>query len=163
MELELDLPNYLYDKPDGYYADNIIQNRDETIEGLKRDSKILKDRLHLFSNFRPLKDEIVLFSDPMPLKCEIKFIPKKFSVMNSTGRIYKALSCDVILKNVQFNDSDISQIFKDPKFDDFAKVLKKQFRSRGGKWENEFNKIAKLIGMEDYGLRINDIIFEFDE
>ena len=83
--------------------------------------------------------------------------------MNSMGRIYKALSCDVILKNVEFNDSDISQIFKDPKFEDFAEVFKKQFRSRAGKWQNEFVKIAKLIGMEDYGLRINDIIFEFDE
>jgi hypothetical protein len=124
---------------------------------------IIKDRLHLFSNFRPLKDEIVLFSEPMPLKCEIKFIPKKFSVMNSMGRIYKALSCDVILKNVEFNDSNISQIFKDSEYKGIAKVFKKQFRSRAGKWENEFNKIAKLIGMEDYGLRINDIIFEFDE
>jgi hypothetical protein len=163
MELEVDLPNYLYNKPDDYYAKDIIQNRNETIEGLKKDSKILKDRLHLFSNFRPLKDEIVLFDDPMPLKCEIKFIPKKFSVMNSMGRIYKALSCDVILKNVEFNDSNISQIFKDSEYKGIAEVFKKQFMSRRGKWENEFNKIAKLIGMEDYGLRINDIIFEFDE
>ena len=31
MELEVDLPNYLYDKPDDYYAENIIKNRDETI------------------------------------------------------------------------------------------------------------------------------------
>jgi len=163
MELDIDLPNYLYNKPDGYYADNVIKNRDETIEGLKRDSKILTDRLHLFSNFRPMNDEIVLFSEPMPLKCEIKFIPKKFSVMNSMGRIYKALSCDVVLKNVEFNNSDISQILKDPKLGDFAEMFKKQFKSSGGKWENEFVKIAKLIGMEDYGLRINDIIFEFDE
>lgn len=163
MELDIDLPNYLYNKPDGYYADDVIKNRDETIEGLKKDSEILKDRLHLFSRFRPLNDEIILFSEPMSLKCEIKFIPKKFSVMNNMGKIYKALSCDVVLKNVEFNDSDISQIFRDPKFEDFATVFKKQFRSRGGKWENEFNKIAKLIGMEDYGLRINDIIFEFDE
>jgi hypothetical protein len=79
------------------------------------------------------------------------------------GRIYKALSCDVILKNVEFNDSNISQIFKDSEYKGIAEVFKKQFMSRRGKWENEFNKIAKLIGMEDYGLRINDIIFEFDE
>lgn len=163
MELDIDLPNYLYNKPDGYYAEDIIKNRDETIESLKKDSKVLTDRLHLFSNFRPLDDEITLFSEPMSLKCEIKFIPKKFSVMNSMGRIYKALSCDVVLKNVEFNDSDISQIFKDPKLEDLSNMFKKKFRSSGGKWEREFNKIAKLIGMEDYGLRINDIIFEFDE
>ena len=163
MELDIDLPNYLYNKPDGYYADDVIKNRDETIEGLKKDSEILKDRLHLLSNFRPLDDEIVLFSDPTPLKCEIKFIPKKFSVMSSMGRIYKALTCDVVLKNLKFNDNDMSKLFRDPKLGDFAEVIKKQFRSRRGRWENEFNKIAKLIGMEDYGLRINDIIFEFDE
>ena len=164
MELELDLPNYLYNKPDDYYAEDIIKNRDETIEGLKRDSKILKDRLHLLSNFRPLDDEIVLFSDPIPFKCEIKFIPKKFSVMNSMGRIYKALTCDVVLKNTEFNDVDLNKLFTDPNVgDDFFKLFKKRFKSFRGKWENEFNKIAKLIGMEDYGLRINDIIFEFDE
>jgi hypothetical protein len=163
MELELDLPNYLYNKPDDYYAEDIIKNRDETIESLKRDSKILKDRLHLLSNFRPLDDEIVLYSDPTPLKCEIKFIPKKFSVMSSMGRIYKALTCDVVLKNLKFNDNDMSKLFRDPKFEDFARVIKKQFMSHRGKWENEFNKIAKLIGMEDYSLKINDIIFEFDE
>ena len=163
MELELDLPSYLYSKPDDYYAEDIIKNRNETIEGLKKDAKILKDRLFIFSEFRPLNDEVVLFSDPMPLKCEIKFIPKKFSVMNSMGRIYKALACDVVLKNVKLNDADINKLFRDPTLVDFASVFKKQFMSRRGKWENEFNKIAKLIGMEDYGLKINDIIFEFDE
>jgi len=163
MELEVDLPNYLYSKPDDYYAEDIIKNRNETIEGLKKDAKILKDRLYLFSEFRPLNDEVVLFSDPMPLKCEIKFIPKKFSVMSSMGRIYKALSCDVILKNVKLNNSDMSKLFRDSTLVDFVSVFKKQFMNCRGKWENEFNKIAKLIGMEDYGLRINDIIFEFDE
>jgi len=163
MELEVDLPNYLYSKPDDYYAEDIIKNRNETIEGLKKDAKILKDRLYLFSEFRPLNDEVVLFSDPMPLKCEIKFIPKKFSVMSSMGRIYKALSCDVILKNVKLNNSDMSKLFRDSTLVDFVSVFKKQFMNCRGKWENEFNKIAKLIGMEDYGLKINDIIFEFDE
>ena len=28
---------------------------------------------------------------------------------------------------------------------------------------DEFEKIANLIGMEDYELRLNDIIFEYDE
>jgi len=163
MELEVDLPNYLYNKPDDYYAEDVIKNRNETIEGLKKDSEILKDRLYLFSKFRPLNDEIVLFSDPMPIKCEIKFIPKKFSVMSSMGRIYKALTCDVVLKNVKLNDADISKLFKDSTLVDFVSVFKKRFKSSGDKWEREFNKIAKLIGMEDYGLRINDIIFEFDE
>lgn len=163
MELEIDLPNYLYSKPDDYYAEDVIKNRNETIEGLKKDSVILKDRLYLFSKFRPLNDEIVLFSDPMPIKCEIKFIPKKFSVMNSMGRLYKALTCDVVLKNVKLNDTDISKLFKESTLVDFVSVFKKQFRSHRGKWENEFNNIAKLIGMEDYVLRINDIIFEFDE
>lgn len=163
MELEIDLPNYLYDKPDDYYADDVIKNRDETIESLKKDSKILKDRLHIFSNFRQFDGDITLFSDPMPLKCEIKFIPKKFSVMSHMGRIYKTLTCDVVLKNVSFNNNTIYNIFKDPEFKSISEVFKKQFKSRNGNWEREFRKIAKLIGMEDYGLRMDDIIFEFDE
>ena len=165
MELDIDLPNYLYNKPDGYYADDVIKNRDETIEGLKKDSEILKDRLHLLSTFRPINTEIVLFSDPMPLKGEIKFIPKKFSVMNSMGRIYKALTCDIALKNVTLGEggSEFSKLFKDPQYEGFTKIFKEKFKSSGGKWGREFEKIAKLIGMEDYDLKVDDIIFEFDE
>jgi hypothetical protein len=165
MELDIDLPNYLYNKPDGYYAEDIIKNRDETIESLKKDSIILKDRLPLLSTFRPLDTEIVLYSDPTTLKCEIKFIPKKFSVMNSMGRIYKALTCDVVLKNVTLGEggSEFSKLFKDPQYEGFAKIFKQKFKSSRGKWDREFEKIAKLIGMEDYDLKIDDIIFEFDE
>jgi len=165
MELDIDLPNYLYNKPDGYYAEDIIKNRDETIESLKKDSVILKDRLPLLSTFRPLNTKITFFSDPMSLKCEIKFIPKKFSVMNSMGRIYKALTCDVVLKNVILGEggSEFSKIFKDPQYEGFTKIFKEKFKSSGGKWGREFEKIAKLIGMEDYDLKVDDIIFEFDE
>jgi len=165
MELDIDLPNYLYNKPDGYYADDVIKNRDETIEGLKKDSEILKDRLPLLSTFRPINTEIVLFSDPMPLKGEIKFIPKKFSVMNSMGRIYKALTCDVVLKNANLGDGDfdLSKLFRDPEFEGLANMFKEKFKSSSGRWGNNFKKIAKLIGMEDYDLKIDDIIFEFDE
>ena len=163
MEIELDLPNYLYNKPDDYYADDVIKNRDETIESLKKDSKVFKDRLHIFSNFRPMSGEIIMFSSPMQLKCEIKFIPKKFSVMSHMGRIYKSLTCDVVLKNLEFNDKNMSKVFRDVEFESISKMFKKQFKSSGGKWELEFRKIAKLIGMEDYDLKIDDIIFEFDE
>jgi len=165
MELDIDLPNYLYNKPDGYYAEDIIKNRDETIESLKKDSVILKDRLPLLSTFRPLNTKITFFSDPMSLKCEIKFIPKKFSVMNSMGRIYKALTCDIALKNVTLGEggSEFSKLFKDPQYEGFTKIFKEKFKSSGGKWGREFEKIAKLIGMEDYDLKVDDIIFEFDE
>ena len=165
MELDIDLPNYLYNKPDGYYAKDVIKNRDETIESLKKDSVILKDRLPLLSTFRPLNTKITFFSDPMSLKCEIKFIPKKFSVMNSMGRIYKALTCDIALKNVTFGEggSEFSKLLKDPQYEGFTKIFKEKFKSSRGKWGREFEKIAKLIGMEDYDLKIDDIIFEFDE
>lgn len=163
MELELDVPNYLYDKPDDYYAEDIIKNRDETIEGLKNDSKILKDRLKYFSQFRPLDTQIHLFGGDTSLKGEIKFVPKKFSVVSNMGRIYKALTCDVILKNVRISDGDFHKIFMDPKLKDFAEVFKKNIKGNRGKWERKFDNISKLIGMEDYSLRINDIIFEFDE
>lgn len=163
MELEVELPKYLYDKSDDYYDEDVIKNRDETIEGLKKDSKILKDRLKYFSQFRPLDTQITLFGGDTSLKGEIKFVPKKFSVVSNMGRIYKALTCDVVLKNIRLGDGDFHKIFTDPKLEDFVKVFKNQFKNGRGKWERKFDNISKLIGMEDYSLRINDIIFEFDE
>ena len=42
-------------------------------------------------------------------------------------------------------------------------MAKEKLKSSSGRWGNNFRKIAKLIGMEDYDLKIDDIIFEFDE
>lgn len=83
--------------------------------------------------------------------------------MNSMGRIYKALTCDVVLKNVKIGDGDFNRLFNDSQFESFSEVFKQKFKNNRGKWGREFEKIAKLIGMEDYDLKINDIIFEFDE
>jgi hypothetical protein len=57
MELDIELPDYLYNRPDDYYAKDVIQNRDETIEELKKDSVNFKDRLHLLSTFRHFSDK----------------------------------------------------------------------------------------------------------
>jgi hypothetical protein len=43
-----------------------------------------------------------------------------------------------------------------------SSVIKKQLIGIA-KWEREFRKIAMLIGMGDYSLRINDLFFEYDE
>ena len=163
MELDVELPDYLYNRPDDYYAKDVIQNRDETIEALKKDSVNFKDRLHLLSTFRHMEDEIFLFSTPTKIKCEIKFIPKKFSVINSMGKIYKALSCDVVLKNVILGDTDINTLVVDSKLGDLFDFFKKQFKSSSYNWDSQFGRLARLIGMEDYELKINDIIFEDNE
>ncbi len=177
MEIDIDLPNYLYDKPDGYYADDIIKNRDEIIDELKKDTESYIPRLEFFRRFTPLRGEVHLFGSPNIIEGEIKFIPKKFSVMSSTGKIYKALNCDVVIKNMTLIPKDEeSEKDRGEKVDEwknllqhnehkdsFTKLFQKQLKSGSGKWENEFKKIANLIGMEDYSLRMNDIIFEYDE
>ena len=166
MELDIDLPNYLYSKPEGYYADDVLKNRDETVEGLKNNSILLKDRLKYFTQYKPLRGEIFLFGGMQPVKGELKFIPKKFSVVNSGGRLHKALTCDVIIKDMTLMGNDDIDVWK--KFftsgEDgrVALTIKKQLMNIA-KWEREFNKTAMLIGMGDYSLRINDIFFEYDE
>jgi hypothetical protein len=166
MELDIDLPNYLYSKPEGYYADDVLKNRDDTVEGLKKDSIQFKDVLKYFNQYKPLKGEILFLGDMQPVKGEIKFVPKKFSVVNSMGRLHKALTCDIIIKDMTLMGNDDIDVWK--KFftsgEDgrVALTIKKQLMSIA-KWEREFNKIAMLIGMGDYSLRINDIFFEYDE
>ena len=177
MEIEFDLPDYLYNKPDGYYADDIIKNRDETIDGLKKDAESYIPRLEFFSRFKPVKTEVHLFGTTNIIEGEIKFIPKKFSVVSRTGRIYKALECDLVIKNMTLIPKDgESEKDRGDKVDEwknllqhnehkdsFTNLFQKQLKNGSGKWDNEFKKIANLIGMEDYSLRLNDIIFEYDE
>jgi hypothetical protein len=166
MELDIDLPNYLYSKPEGYYADDVLKNRDETVESLKKDSIQFKDVLKYFTQYKPLKGEILFLGDMQPVKGEIKFVPKKFSVVDSAGRLHKALTCDIIIKNMTLMGNDDIDVWK--KFFTSGEdgrvtlTIKKQLMSIA-KWKREFNKIAMLIGMGDYSLRINDIFFEYDE
>ncbi len=61
MEIELDLPNYLYDKPDGYYADDIIKNRDEIIDELKKEHVYI--HFGDFSDFDEDEDHIFFFCE----------------------------------------------------------------------------------------------------
>ena len=166
MDIDIELPNYLYSKPEGYYADDVIKNRDETVEDLKNDSILLKDRLKYFTQYKPLRGEIFLFGGMQPVKGELKFIPKKFSVVSLTGKLHKALTCDIIIKDMTLMGNDDIDVWK--KFftsgEDgrVALTIKKQLMNIA-KWEREFNKTAMLIGMGDYSLRINDIFFEYDE
>ena len=164
MELDIDLPNYLYSKPEGYYADDVLKNRDDTVEGLKKDSIQFKNVLKYFTQYKPLKGEILFLGGTQPVKGELKFVPKKFSVVNSGGRLHKALICDVIIKDMTLMGNDDVEAWK--KFftrdDKVVLAIKRQLIGIS-KWEREFHKIAMLIGMGDYSLRINDIFFEYDE
>ena len=166
MDIDIELPNYLYSKPEGYYADDVLKNRDETVEDLKNDSILLKDRLKYFTQYKPLRGEIFLFGGMQPVKGELKFIPKKFSVVSLTGKLHKALTCDIIIKDMTLMGNDDVEAWK--KFfmsgeeDKMALVVKRELIGIS-KWEREFHKIAMLIGMGDYSLRINDIFFEYDE
>ena len=166
MELDIDLPNYLYSKPEGYYADYVLKNRDDTVEGLKKDSIQFKNVLKYFNQYKPLKGEILFLGDMQPVKGEIKFVPKKFSVISFTGKLHKALTCDIIIKNMTLMGNDDidawKKFFMSGEEDKMALVVKRELRGIA-KWEREFDKIAMLIGMDDYSLRINDIFFEYDE
>ena len=83
-----------------------------------------------------------------------------------TGKLHKALTCDIIIKDMTLMGNDDVEAWK--KFfmsgeeDKMALVVKRELIGIS-KWEREFHKIAMLIGMGDYSLRINDIFFEYDE
>jgi len=166
MELDIDLPKYIYNDPYGSYSDDFLKNRDETVEGLKKDSIQFKDALKYFTKYRPLKGEIWFLGGMQPVKGELKFVPKKFSVVSFNGKLHKALVCDIIIKDMTvMGNDDIDawkRFFSSGKDDKIAWVIKKELRNID-KWEREFNKTARLIGMGDYSLRINDIFFEYDE
>jgi len=166
--MEVEIPKYLYNKPDGYYADNVIKNRDEIINGLKSDASSFKNRLDYFSRFKPLNtDKVYMFSTNSPIKGEIKFVPKKFSVIDIQGELYKALTCDIIFKNLILMGKDDVKLWKEffnnPDTQELKTVFGKQLKSSMGVWDEEFKKIAVLIGMDDYELRIDNVIFEYDE
>jgi len=165
--MEVEIPKYLYNKPDGYYADNVIKKRDEIINGLKSDASSFKNRLDYFSRFKPLTDKVYMFSTNSPIKGEIKFVPKKFSVIDIQGELYKALTCDIIFKNLILMGKDDVKLWKEffnnPDTQELKTVFEKQLKSSMGVWDEEFKKIAVLIGMDDYELRIDSIIFEYDE
>jgi hypothetical protein len=166
MELDIDLPKYIYNNPYGSYSDDFLKSRDEAVEGLKKDSIQFKDALKYFTQYRPLKGEVWFLSGNQPIKGELKFVPKKFSVVDSAGRLHKALTCDIIIKNMTLMGNDDidawKKFFSSGEEDRTALVIKKQLWDVD-KWEREFNKTARLIGMGDYSLRINDIFFEYDE
>jgi len=165
MDIDIELPNYLYSKPEGYYADDVIKNRDETVEGLKKDSIQFKDVLKYFTQYKPLRGEILFLGGTQPVKGEIKFVPKKFSAVNYGGKLHKTLTCDVIIKDMTLmgnDDVDAWKNFFTKDDSNISSVIKKQLIGIA-KWEREFRKIAMLIGMGDYSLRINDLFFEYDE
>jgi len=166
MELDIDLPKYIYNNPYGSYSDDFLKSRDETVEGLKKDSIQFKDALKYFTQYRPLKGEVWFLSGNQPIKGELKFVPKKFSVVSYNGKLHKSLTCDIIIKDMTLMGNDDidawKRFFLSGEEDKTASVIKKQLWDVD-KWEREFNKTARLIGMGDYSLRINDIFFEYDE
>ena len=164
MDIDIELPNHLYSKPEGYYADDVIKNRDETVESLKKDSIQFKDVLKYFTQYKPLIGEIWFLSSTQPVKGELKFVPKKYSVVNYGGKLHKALTCDVIIKDMTLMGNDDVDAWREffTRDDSVASAIKRQLIGIA-KWEREFHKIARLIGMGDYSLRINDLFFEYDE
>ena len=99
------------------------------------------------------------------LRGEIIFIPKSFVIFTSQGRFYKGLKCDVVIKNIKFGHLDEKQSKELINNVYTEKVFVKMLNRGTGIYaiKDVFNKFKKLIGMDDYGVIINDITLEYDE
>jgi hypothetical protein len=92
---------------------------------------------------------------------KISFIPVKVKVMSSAGHLNIYISCDVIFENVNVNDNDMKKML------DILKLhisSVDSFRTVSGLFwslpEEEFNKLARLIGMSKFKLHVNNIILK---
>jgi len=160
--MEIDIPKYFLRKD--YFADDYIQDRDETIEELKLDAVNLKSTLKHIDKFQPLDDNLLnRFEGPYSnVKGEIKFTPVKLRLTTSGGKFHKSVVCDIIIKNpLLFGNEDLD-VFKkmEPKsFEVITSIMKDDYYGL----DKKFKKIVRLFGMNDYSLTINDIKIIYDE
>ena len=160
--MEIDIPKYFLRKD--YFADDYIQDRDETIEELKSDAVSIKSILKHIDKFQPLDDNLITrFEGPYSnVKGEIKFTPVKLRLTTSGGKFHKSVVCDIIIKNpLLFGNEDLD-IFKkmEPKsFEVITSIMKDDYYGL----DKKFKKIVRLFGMNDYSLTINDIKIIYDE
>lgn len=160
--MEIDIPKYFLRKD--YFADDYIQDRDETIEELKSDAVSIKSILKHIDKFQPLDDNLITrFEGPYSnVKGEIKFTPVKLRLTTSGGKFHKSVVCDIIIKNpLLFGNEDLD-VFKkmEPKsFEVITSIMKDDYYGL----DKKFKKIVRLFGMNDYSLTINDIKIIYDE
>lgn len=160
--MEIDIPKYFLKKD--YFADDYIQDRDETIEELKSDAINLKPILKHIDKFHPLDDDLLMrFEGGMSnVKGEIKFTPVKLRLTSHGGKFHKSVVCNVTIKNARFFNNDNLDAFKNldnRSLDAFISMMRDDYYGL----EKKFKKIVRLFGMNDYDLGINDLKLTYDE
>ena len=163
--MELELSPHLLSLTKKEYQSDFIDDRDRVIDELKKDYDKYKNIIDKL--FEKGKHQITdLFKTyNIGTKGEIIFIPKSFVIYTSQGRFYKGLKCDVVIKNLKFGHMDEKQSKDLIKNIYTEKVFLKMLDRGTGIYviSDVFDKFKILIGMDDYGIIINDITLEYDE
>lgn len=144
----------------------IFDTREEAIEFAKNASETYKQQLNFIKNrvFETSSVHSVITSDFEALfNAKIQFIPTKFKFMISVGNYVVYLVCDVIVSDLVITDLEERNI-------DFNKMLDlTEYKSDSLKrlfpfFRNEpiiiFNDYAKLIGLDDVRLEIDEILIK---
>ena len=163
--MEIELNPYLLSLTKKKYQSDYIDDRDRVIDELKKDYNEYKDIIDKL--FKRSKHQVTdLFKTyNIETNGEIIFIPKSFVIYTTQGRFHKGLKCDIVIKNLKFGELDEKQSKDLIKNVYSEKVFLKMIGKGVGFYviENIFDKFKKYIGMDDYGIIINDITLEYDE
>jgi hypothetical protein len=144
----------------------IFDTREEAIEFAKNAPETFKKQLNFIKNrvFETSSVHSVITSDFEALfNAKIQFIPTKFKFMISVGNYMVYLVCDVIVSDLVITDLEERNI-------DFNKMLDlTEYKSDSLKrlfpfFRNEpisiFHDYAKLIGLDDVRLEIDEILIK---
>ena len=88
---------------------------------------------------------------------KVSFIPKKVRVMSHAGNLNLYISCDVVFEDVKIDNLDLKELFK---YDLMPNVLDKASNMFSEVPRIEFEKLVRLIGMDNFKLHVNDIIIK---
>jgi len=101
------------------------------------------------------------YNDNIPFSGKINFIPRKIKVMSSAGHINLYISSDVIFSEVKSENKKIQNVFDSLKNDLTTKESLERVSNMFSNVPNEeFDKLARLIGMSNFKLHINNMIVD---
>ena len=159
--MKIEVSDYIKGLTKDKYAESYVDDRDKTLSELRDDYEKYKNFMDKL--FR--RTSIITFKYFNGLyECEsyVKFVPLSFFIYTSQGNFHKGLRCDVILNNFFCGDKkdEWKKLSKD-----HHEIFRALFNQTNGEYmlKTEFMEFTKVIGLRDYTLDINEIMFTYDE
>lgn len=127
-------------------ADQVPKKYREQLKLIRSQNKNFRGKYWLLSS---------IFNTNREFTGKVSFIPKKVRVMSSEGNLNLYISCDVIFEDVKVDNLDLKEIVGyDLTFNDLDRISN-MFNEAP---HVEFEKLVRLIGMDNFKLDINDIV-----